>query len=57
MGYKLGQGLGRYNQGLVDPIEARILPKGIALTFDLVQYIESIVYLLVKESRWIRYWN
>ena len=29
MGYKTGQGLGRRNQGLVNPIEARVLPKGI----------------------------
>lgn len=29
MGYKAGQGLGRRNQGLVNPIEARVLPKGI----------------------------
>lgn len=31
MGYKIGQGLGRRNQGLVNPIEARILPKGKSL--------------------------
>ncbi|CAF0878269.1 unnamed protein product [Rotaria sordida] len=31
MGYKAGQGLGRQNQGLVNPIEARILPKGKSL--------------------------
>ena len=31
MGYKIGQGLGRHNQGLVNPIEARILPKGKSL--------------------------
>ena len=31
MGYKTGQGLGRRNQGLVNPIEARILPKGKSL--------------------------
>jgi hypothetical protein len=30
MGYKSGQGLGRRNQGLVNPIEARVLPKGIS---------------------------
>ncbi|CAF4793458.1 unnamed protein product [Rotaria sp. Silwood1] len=31
MGYKSGQGLGRQNQGLVNPIEAHVLPKGKSL--------------------------
>ncbi|CAF4065275.1 unnamed protein product [Adineta steineri] len=31
MGYKAGQGLGVRNQGLVNPIEARVLPKGRSL--------------------------
>jgi tuftelin-interacting protein 11 len=34
MGYKSGQGLGRRNQGLVNPIEARILPKGSSLIYS-----------------------
>ncbi|CAF2911650.1 unnamed protein product [Rotaria sp. Silwood2] len=31
MGYKSGQGLGRQNQGLINPIEAHVLPKGKSL--------------------------
>ncbi|UJR15461.1 hypothetical protein I4U23_002404 [Adineta vaga] len=31
MGYKAGQGLGRQNQGLVNPIEAHVFPKGKSL--------------------------
>ncbi|CAM4923752.1 unnamed protein product [Rotaria socialis] len=31
MGYKSGQGLGRNNQGLVNPIDANVLPKGKSL--------------------------
>ncbi|CAF1479523.1 unnamed protein product [Adineta ricciae] len=31
MGYKPGQGLGRTNQGLVNPVEAHVLPKGKSL--------------------------
>ena len=31
MGYKPGQGLGRKNQGLVNPVEAHVLPKGKSL--------------------------
>jgi hypothetical protein len=45
MGYKSGQGLGRQNQGLINPIEARLLPKGNSLIypnffnrFSLFQY-------------------
>ena len=31
MGYRSGQGLGRHNQGRVNPVEARVLPKGKSL--------------------------
>jgi hypothetical protein len=43
MGYKPGQGLGRRNQGLVNPIEARVMPKGKSLFLSsILQYFIQI---------------
>ena len=42
MGYKTGQGLGKQNQGLVNPIEARVLPKGISVFLLLFRLFYSL---------------